>query len=107
MSDQPFNPKVTWRPDQFRITGRPMIPAETACDCGCEDIERGPLADLVAYTHPLTPPAAGVAKGFLVVRQGDSAWVQAAEMVLLHDGEGRAAGDIDHTTWRTTRITGD
>lgn len=95
-------PKVRfWPKINLFATARPMTPEEQACDCGCEDVEREPATDLT-YQATEEPPAAGVSNGYVVLRNGDEADV--AEAALLHDGDGGASVQIDHTTWKRTVI---
>lgn len=67
-----------------------------------------PTADLTYYAEPPWEPIpAGVQKGYLVVRNGDEATTEVADMALIHDGEGHAVGQIDHSTWRRAEIVDD
>lgn len=87
MSDDPNRP--------FMI-GRPMTEAEQQCDCGCMDIERGPVGDLTFYREPTWPPKdAGVEPGYLVIWSEGAAACRVIPAALLHDGEGRFVTQID------------
>jgi hypothetical protein len=104
-----FVPKVRFYPEfmtgQPTIGARPMTPEEQECDCGCMEYESDPAADLTFYAEPQHPKPAGVSPGYLVIRRGGSAEV--ANMAMLHDGEGNAVGQIDHSTWRHAEIVED
>jgi hypothetical protein len=99
------DPKVRFTVNQPGMQAQPMDPGDFACDCGCEDEITDPTTDdLTFYASPWEPKAAGVQKGYLVLRYGDSAEAEVADMALLHDGDGRAVGQIEQDTWRHMTI---
>lgn len=97
------NVKVTFIPfvQGETPTVRQMSGEDQACDCGCEDVEREPAADLTFYREE--PKSAGVSPGFIVLRRGGEA-AEVANMSMIHDGEGHWVGDIDHDSWRTVEV---
>jgi hypothetical protein len=104
------NRKVTFTPytsGEVPTVGE-LTGEERACDCGCMDVERDPVAaDLTYYVEPQDPPPAGVTPGYIVLRRGDEMTAEVANAATLHDGTGNAAIQIDHSTWRRTKIVDD
>lgn len=101
MTDASDPRKVQFIP---HIEARPMTAEEQACDCGCEEVERTPAADLTYYA--IDPVAAGVSTGYVVVRRFGQP-TEVATVTLLHDGEGNAVGDVEPESWRHVQIEGD
>jgi hypothetical protein len=104
------NPKIRYYPPfTGSASSRPMTPEEQQCDCGCMDVERGPVEDLTYYAEPIvrSPKEAGVEPGYIVIRSSDEPTAEVARAAMLHDGEGNAVVQIDHDSWQHGTIRGD